>query len=416
MILTLYDNLNCEIVGIIDEACGKATHTKCWITTSRHCRLTPHEHVICNVTHLSLPQEAKSKPRHEGETAATAREFDGTYNVQPKVYGTYAAEQYGKDHGGPPQHEGHEHGGPPMGRYSKFDYDPHEEERDLRGPYGGYPSREEYSRPPPRDTHIPEGDYSLPPSRDYPPLPGVRSRGMEEEERWRRRESTPPRVPARDFPPSGPPYGGTDYPPMRVRPPSHPDDYRGPPEQGESYYHRPPPPEPKRSAGIYTQMESIDYSHGGASNVYVKSVDYHHGTQPGGGYSSVPREMPPGVANFPYGSGGGYSAYGEGAAPGSYLPFGSPGGYTSGSGLDPAAIFAAYQGGKQKTPTCTICLHVKACGHLVVVCTCTLPSQKLQTQNCSVCTIYTNRVHCMCVIWCNQSPTYTCTGMSIQRM
>lgn len=321
------------------------------MTTSRHSVTYTPGPCTCTVTRLSLSQEAKSKPRHEGDTAATAREFDGTYNVQPKVYGTYAAEQYGKDHGGPSQHERHEHGGAPLGsRYSKFDYDPHEEERDLRGSYGGYPSREEdsrYPRPLPRDTHLPEGDYDLPQSRDYPPLPGGRSRAMEEGEAWRRREVTPPRVPSRDFPPSGPPYGDPDYPPMRVRPPAHPDNYRGASEQGESYYHRPPPPEPKRTPGIYTQMESIDYSHGGASNVFVKSVDYHHGSQPGGEYSSMPREMPPGVANFPYGSSGGYSAYGEGAAPGSYLQFGNPGGYASGSGLDPAAIFAAYQGGKQ---------------------------------------------------------------------
>lgn len=309
--------------------------------------------MLYNVTHLSLSQEPKSKLRHEGETAATAREFDGTYNVQPKVYGTYAAEQYSKDRGGPPQHEGYEHSGPPPGssRYSKFDYDPHEEERDPRGPYGGYPLREEESRHPrplPRDAHLPsQSDYGHPP-RDYPPLPGGRGRGMEEEEPWRR-EFTPPRMAARDFPPSGPSYEDPGYPPVRVRPPAPPDDYRGPPEQGDPYYRR-PPPEPKRNTGIFSQMESIDYSHGGSSNsnVFVKSVDYHHGSQPGGGYSSMPREMPPGVANFPYSSSGDYSTYGESAVPGSYLPFGNPGGYTSASGLDPAAIFAAYQGGKQR--------------------------------------------------------------------
>ena len=80
----------------------------------------------------------------------------------------------------------------------------------------------------------------------------------------------------------------------------------------------------------------------------VKSVDYHHGS---GGYPS--REIPPGGPNFPPyvgPSGGGYAGVygtGEGVVASPYMGYGSPatGGYGAG-GLDPAAIFAAYQGGK----------------------------------------------------------------------
>lgn len=104
-------------------------------------------------------------------------------------------------------------------------------------------------------------------------------------------------------------------------------------------------------------MESIDYSHGGAITPAVKMVDYHHGSVPGSGsYPPVgTREIPPGGANYPsYGSSGagymGVYGTGEGVVPSpAYMGYGSPvgGGYLGGAGgLDPAAIFAAYQGGK----------------------------------------------------------------------
>ena len=307
-------------------------------------------------------QEPKSKPsRREGDVhvgSAPAREFDGTYNVQPQVYGTYATEQYGKDHDVPPEGYKHGEGLPGGSSYSKFDYDPREEDRDPHDLYGGYPQhdvgiREEerrYSRPLQRDTRPPrdpEGGYGHPPSRDYP---GGRFRGIAEEDEWRRRQLSPPRMPPCDFPRGHSPYGEHDRPIspiMQARPPALPDDYRGTPPlvQDDPYCQR-PPPEPKRNPGIFSQMESIDYSHGGVSaSVSVKSVDYHHGTQPSG-YPPMSREMPPGgEANFPYVSGEGYPAYGEGAPPGPYMQFGGPGGYASTGGLDPAAIFAAYQGG-----------------------------------------------------------------------
>ena len=96
-------------------------------------------------------------------------------------------------------------------------------------------------------------------------------------------------------------------------------------------------------------MESIDYSHGGGSVPGIKSVDYCHGTA--GGYQP-PRELPPRPPNYPSfgGPGSEYAGvYGEG---GSFMGYGSPalaagpGGFMgTAGGLDPAAIFAAYQGG-----------------------------------------------------------------------
>ena len=288
-----------------------------------------------------------------GGAVAPAREFDGTYNIQPQVYGTYASEQYGKDRDDPP--DPYKRGeGPP--RYSKFDYAPHDDDREPRGPYRGYP---------PPDVGDREGDYRYPRpergrappdpdvgGRDYPPFPGGLPR---EEGDWKRGQlSPPPPMPPHDYPHGRPPYGDPERslpPPVRARPPppdhapDHPSDYRGPPPPSDPYYHR-PPPEPRRGAGIFSQMESIDYSHGGNSAaVNVKSVDYHHGTQ-SGGYPPVARDIPPGGGGrFQYGSGGGYGAmYGEAGVPGPYMQ--QFGGYMNpAGGLDPAAIFAAYQGG-----------------------------------------------------------------------
>ena len=293
-----------------------------------------------------------------GGPAAAAREFDGTYNIQPQVYGTYAAEQYGRDRDDPP--ETYTHGeGPP--RYSKFDYD----DREPRGPYRGYP---------PPDTGDREGDYRYPRpergrappdpdlgGRDYPPFPGGLPR---EEGNWKRGQlSPPPPMPPHDYPHGRPPYGDPERslpPPVRARPPppDHPDDYRGPPPPSDPYYHR-PPPEPRRGAGIFSQMESIDYSHGGSgAAANVKTVDYHHGTQ-SGGYPPVARDIPPGGGGgFQYGSGGGYgAAYGEAGVPGSYMQ--QFGGYMNPvGGLDPAAIFAAYQGGTMYTCILCTCIYM----------------------------------------------------------
>ena len=327
-----------------------------------------------------------------GAAAAAAREFDGTYNIQPQVYGTYAAEQYGNDRDNPsdpykhsegrtdpykhsegladPYKHGegrtdpYKHGEGPT-RYSKYDYVPRDEDQEPRAPYRGYP---------PQDVGGREGDHRYPRplggrpppdpevgGRDYPPYPGGVPR---EEGDWKRGQpSPPPPMPPRDYPHGRPPYGDSERsfpPPVRARPPppDHPDDYRGPPPPSDPYYHR-PPPEPRRGAGIFSQMESIDYSHGGNSSaVNVKSVDYHHGTQ-SGGYPPVARDIPPGGGGFPYGSGAGYGAtYGEGGVAGSYMQFG---GYMNpAGGLDPAAIFAAYQGGMRYMyiVQCAMCIHV----------------------------------------------------------
>ena len=292
----------------------------------------------------------------------SAREFDG-YNIQPQVYGTYAAEQYGKDRDEPPQPDVYKPNEVPPGgpRYSKFDYDPLDEDREPRpayrervmfdeGPREGEPR---YPRPLTRPPLEPEeGGYSRPPPRDYPPYRGGRLR---EEEEWRHRPlSPPPCAPPRDYPRGHPPYTDPEPPippPVHSRPlPSHLPEYRGPPpDQEDPYYHR-PPPEPRRNPGILSQMESIDYSHGGGTGLGVKSVDYHHGTPASGGYPLGPRDM---GTHFPYGDGGGgggggggyASAYEEGAGPGSYMYGGAPAGGGYGSGLDPAAIFAAYQEG-----------------------------------------------------------------------
>ena len=305
-----------------------------------------------------------------------AREFDGTYNVQPQVYGTYASEQYGRDIDDPEHHDMYMRGeGPPRGtRYSKFDYDPHDDGREPHDSYGRYPPRDEggregehwYPRPPGRPPPDSREGYGRP---NFPPYPGPGGRAREEEE-WRRAQRSPPRVPPREFPRGRPPYEEPEPPiPPAVRarpPPIHPDDYRGPPPAQEDPYYHPPPPEPKRSGGIFSQMESIDYSHGGGSGVSLKSVDYNHGTSSGASQGFPPvvrdvppvvrdvprvvRDVPPGGTNFQY-SEGYAGVYGEGSVAGSYLQYGPPAGgggagYMTGTGgLDAAAIFAAYQGG-----------------------------------------------------------------------
>lgn len=306
----------------------------------------------------------------EGDVMSAAREFDGTFNVQPQVYGTYASEQqYDRDMDDPQHQDMYMHGeGPPRGtRYGKFDHDPYEEATESRDAYRRYPPREGgaregehwYPRPTTRPPPESREGYSRP---TFPPYSGGRVR---EEEEWRRGQLSPPRAPPRDFPRARPPYGEPEPPippAVRARPPIiNPDDYRGAlAAHDDPYYHRPPPPpEPKRSGGIFSQMESIDYSHGGGGGGggggSVKSVDYNHGSTASQGYHPpVVHTMPPGGANFQY-SEGYTGVYGEGAVQGSYMQFGSPATGTGGGGggymggLDPAAIFAAYQGGNTDT-------------------------------------------------------------------
>ena len=338
-----------------------------------------------------------------------AREFDGTYNVQPQVYGTYsAADQYSRQghkgqseeysrqghkgqseeysrqghkgqseeysrqghkgqseeysrqgHKGQSEEEEYreefkqsEPAAPGDSRYSKFDCAPHEGGREPRDPYG-YPPEEErrYPRPLHPDARHPQDakeGYSYPPHKSYPSFPGEHPRDMMKGDEWGRGQLPPQRMPPHEYAEPVHPVP----PSMRQRPPPHPDNYRDPPKDEDPYYQG-PPLEPKRGAGIFSQMESIDYSHGGSSSLNIKTVDYHHGAQ-AGAYAPMPREGPP-PPNFPYGSpGGGYpTAYGEGMPPAEYMQFGGPG-YMIPAGLDPAAIFAAYQGGTVHVCICTM--------------------------------------------------------------
>ena len=296
-----------------------------------------------------------------------AREFDGTYNVQPQVYGTYsAADQYSRQ--GQSEEEYREEfkqsepAAPGDSRYSEFDCAPREGDREPRDPYG-YPPEEERHYPRPlhpdarhQDARHPQDakeGYSYPPHKSYPSFPGEHPRDMMKGDEWGQGQLPPQRMPPREYAEPVHPVP----PSMRQRPPPHPDNYRGPPKDEDPYY-QDPPLEPKRVAGIFSQMESIDYSHGGSSSLNIKTVDYHHGAQ-AGAYAPMPREGPP-PPNFPYAPpGGGYpTAYGEGMPPAEYMQFGGPG-YMIPGGLDPAAIFAAYQGGTVHTCTC-IRIHVDA--------------------------------------------------------
>ena len=106
----------------------------------------------------------------------------------------------------------------------------------------------------------------------------------------------------------------------------------------------------------------------------MKSVDYGHGTPGGtGGYLSAPlRENPPLRTNLPS-FGGPRSEYaGIYGESGSFMGFGSPavgagvmggGGMYMGTpvGLDPAAIFAAYQGGVCACVCVCVCVVCAVC-------------------------------------------------------
>ena len=108
--------------------------------------------------HFSFSSVQDASSRREAESS-TAREFDGTYSIQPQVYGTYQADDYGDDRRDDPtdMYKRDEGGG---SRYSKYDYDePRGEGREGRGSYGGFAPRDEVLR---------EGDHRYP--RDTTPL------------------------------------------------------------------------------------------------------------------------------------------------------------------------------------------------------------------------------------------------------
>lgn len=306
------------------------------------------------------------------EPSPPAREFDGTFNVKPQVYGTYAAQREEYDH-------------------SEGDY--READRDYRGPRedggrGEYPRYRDYEYPPP-DAHEHERDrpqgygYDYPPrpppgSRDYPPFPPGRERPLPPT----RAPGSPTRMDfeSRDYGHSRPrpeyqgqfreglphPHEGARYERGYPHPPP-PEPFRGPsmashahpPMEDDRYYG--PTREKEKPPSIASQLETIDYSHG-SGNLPIQSVDYHHG-QPGDavdrrkepGY----RDRPPKMDDYPPGPPSRYESYPPhpGYAPvhpyppgyhdGYPPPFppygGSPGTFLP-PGLDPASLFAAYTG------------------------------------------------------------------------
>lgn len=141
-----------------------------------------------------------------------AREFDGTYDVKPQVYGTYANES---DYP-PPQHASE----------GQQDYPPAD--------YREHPDHVRYQHPPPPPPRIERDGYCdrPPPAapRDYYP------RGREGYERDYRRDYPPPR----DTPP---PERGYDYGHHRMVPPPGPYDRGSSPPpipRSERIYDRPP--------------------------------------------------------------------------------------------------------------------------------------------------------------------------------
>ncbi len=316
--------------------------------------------VAAPIDRVSVATRPKDVPRTQEPTAAgvgkepspPAREFDGTFNVKPQVYGTYAAsqEQYEADYRGP-QEEGRERGG--EYRYRDYEYPPAAREHERERPPGydyDYPPR------PPPGTR----DYPYPPSRERP-LPPPRRPVSPSEMAFESRDYGHGSRPA---------YEGPDR------------DYKGgPPPPPESRYERgypPPPPEPfrrapppmeedryyasereKGKASIASQLETIDYSHGGG--LALQSVDYHHGQSGTASRREEPgyRDRPPRVDDYPPGPLSRYDsypphpgygpmraypqAYPEGFPP-AYPPYGgAPAGFLP-PGFDPASLFAAYTG------------------------------------------------------------------------
>lgn len=172
----------------------------------------------------------ESRPRrddyHPPSQEMAAREFDGTFDVKPQVYGTYGNEN---DYP-PPQHARDQDS---QRDYAPIDYRDHPDPR-VRYQHPSRIEREGY-RPPPRDYHPPGDDREQGYRRDYPP----------------RREPPPPErgYDYRQAPPHAPPYDrerDRDYdrgpPPARsermYEPPPHERDYPPP----SHYRGRSPPP------------------------------------------------------------------------------------------------------------------------------------------------------------------------------
>ena len=170
----------------------------------------------------------ESRPRrddyHQPSHEMAAREFDGTFDVKPQVYGTYGNEN---DYP-PPQHARDNRDS--QRDYQGVDYRDHPDTRARYQPPERL-ERQGYRPPPPRDR-----DYYPPPQRD-------------EHEHGGYRRDYPPPPPRREPPP---PERGYDYrqPPPPRAPPydrEHECDYdRGPPlarSERERMYEPPPPHE-----------------------------------------------------------------------------------------------------------------------------------------------------------------------------
>lgn len=201
-----------------------------------------------------MKYEGYPPPSHEVE----AREFDGTFDVKPQVYGTYANN---KDY--PPRYSDVQRGGdyppgvdyrdhpdhpryqpppsrmeregyrpPPPGRdyYARDGYREQEYRRDYPAPPRDAPASErdyDYGHPkhpsPPRDAPMSERDYDYGPPKPQPPMPY--------DQREYERGHPPPSAPHSSIPRSERIY---DLPP-------HERDYAHPPPPQQYRSHSPPP-------------------------------------------------------------------------------------------------------------------------------------------------------------------------------
>ena len=289
--------------------------------------------------------------RTQGEvedSSPPAREFDGTFNVKPQVYGVYLNQD---------QYEGGEGGG--RGGEQREEYR-RGEFRDRRYDPPPHPPHHERERP--HDYNYPPPPRARPP-HDFPysPEPDHGSRSL---------SSGAMQFVSRDYSHGqGRHYDEAEYDSSRLPPSNDREDRFGreyPPPSEHFRGTSPPQREREREQplqrdrpSISSQMESIDYSHGGLPP-NVQSVDYHHGQPSGPPYHSRPTppgyydQPPPGYPPPPgYGPGGYPPPYEEGfhPPPPHQYPFGGAGGGYF-PGLDPATLFAAYagQGGKFDLP------------------------------------------------------------------
>ena len=168
--------------------------------------------------HRGQDSRSRRDDYHQSSHEMAAREFDGTFDVKPQVYGTY-----GNDGDYPP---------PPPSQHTARDRDSQREYQAID--YRNHPDvRARYQPPASLEK---EGGYRQPPrDRDYYPPP----RGEEYERDYRR--DVPPH---RELPP---PERGYDYrqPPPQSRAPAAYDRER------DSDYDRGLPPPTARSERMY---------------------------------------------------------------------------------------------------------------------------------------------------------------------